>query len=177
MVRVDIARRPVFASYEDLVSISHEALSALRNAPAGDQDIPAKSLHTAREQFTARVTVVQDPACPEPPFHCAELDALVSPQFNFGHMKFVRASPEGNVGHIFTENVVFNLRYVHRIWLDCLRTAATCLSRCDADRSWVRRTSQQAGMPVDTKAIANSTDRIQPNSVDIELACPLSLTN
>ncbi len=35
--------------------------------------------------------------------------------------------------------------------------------------SWVRRTSQQAGMPVDTKAIANSTDRIQPNSVDIGL--------
>ncbi len=34
--------------------------------------------------------------------------------------------------------------------------------------SWVRRTSQQAGMPVDTEAIANSTtDRIQPNSVDI----------
>ena len=32
--------------------------------------------------------------------------------------------------------------------------------------SWLQRTSQQAGMPVDTKAIANSTDRIQPNSVD-----------
>ncbi len=38
--------------------------------------------------------------------------------------------------------------------------------------SWVRRTSQQAGMPVDTKAIANSTDRIQPNSVDIAMAPP-----
>ena len=65
--------------------------------------------------------------------------------------KFVYIRPKNSViWKVFSKYILLYSRnrhvafppYVHRIWLDCLRTAAICLSRCDLSASHRDRQTQ-----------------------------------